>query len=114
MDPKTLVIYPLAPAFGAPSGAVFANGVPIQFPKGQAFEKAVLRDLGISNQSKDFYRPTPDEADEFNLPFTKSGNLARGTFPDSTKAGLLEIKSGSSTEINMSSDQLQVQRYFAE
>jgi hypothetical protein len=110
VDPKTFAIIPLAPAFGAPSGAIYANGVPIQFVRGQKFEAQILRQLGISDQAKQFFRPNADG--EYELPRTKTG-LYRGTFPDSMRAGLLEIKSGQ-TEISMNMPQIQVQRFIAE
>ncbi len=102
-------IFPLAPAFGAPAGAIFANGIPVQFTKGVNFESSVLRDLGIGQSSKDFFRP--DSSGNYNLPRTKSGSLYRGTFPDSTEADELEIKSGT-TEIT-ESPQISVQLWVA-
>ena len=110
VDPSTFAIFPLAPAFGAPSGAVFANGVPVQFPTGRAFEAQILRTLGISGGAKQFFRP--DAQGNYALPRTPSGRLFRGTFPDSMRAGLLEIKSGT-TKVTMNSPQLRVQRFFA-
>lgn len=109
VDPTTNVIIPFAPAFGAPSGAIYANGVPVQFVKGQKFEAQILRELGISDEAKSFFRP--DANGNYSLPRTKTG-LLRGTFPDSMRAGLLEIKSGS-TEITMKMPQIQVQRFIA-
>ncbi len=109
VDPKTGAIIPFAPAFGAPSGSIFANGIPIPFLRGQKFEAQMLRELGITQQAKDFFRPDADG--NYGLPRTKTG-LLRGTFPDSMRAGLLEIKSGSS-EITMKMPQIQVQRFIA-
>ena len=45
VDPKTLAILPFAPAYGAPSGAIYVNGV--WLPRGRAFEAQILRELGI-------------------------------------------------------------------
>lgn len=106
VDAKTGVIIPFAPAFGAPSGAIY---VLIQFVKGQKFEAQILRELGISGAAKDFFRP--DANGSYQLPRTKTG-LFRGTFPDSMRAGLLEIKSGGS-EITMKMPQIQIQRFIA-
>ena len=109
VDPMTGVIIPFAPAFGAPSGAIYANGVPVQFVRGQKFEAQILRALGISGEAKSFFRP--DANGNYQLPRTKTG-LFRGTFPDSMRAGLLEIKSGG-TEITMKMPQMQIQRFIA-
>ena len=110
VDLQTYTIIPIAPAFGAPSGAVFANGVPVQFPIGRAFEAQILRILGISGDAKSFFRP--DANGNYGLPRTASGRLYRGTFPDSMRGGLLEIKSGT-TEITMNMPQMKVQQFIA-
>jgi hypothetical protein len=104
------VILPFAPAFGAPRGAIFANGIPVQFSKGKTFEKSVLRALGISGESKSFFRP--DANGNYNLPRTKSGKIFRGTFPDSMRLGVLEIKSGTTT-IDANSPQIRIQMWVA-
>lgn len=104
------ILLPIAPAWGAPSGALFVGGVPVPFKTGRAFEQQVLRSLGIAGGSKSFYRP--DANGNYNLPRTRSGRLYRGTFPDSMRAGLLEIKSGTS-EIKLSSPQIRVQLWAA-
>ena len=104
------VILPFAPAFGAPRGAIFANGIPVQFTKGKAFEKSVLNALGISGERKSFFRP--DASGKYNLPRTKSGAIYRGTFPDSMRLGVLEIKSGTTT-ITANSPQIRIQMWVA-
>jgi hypothetical protein len=109
VDPQTFTILPFAPAFGAPGGAVYANGIPIPLAKGRAFESQILRELGISG-SKSFFRP--DKYGNYRLPRTRSGSLYRGTFPDSMRAGVLEIKSGT-TEISMSSPQIRTQLWVS-
>jgi len=106
------VILPISPAWGAPSGALFTGGVPPpQFARGRAFEAQVLRDLGISGDRKGLFRP--DGQGNYRLPRTKSGLLYRGVFPDSIRAGVLEIKSGT-TEINASSPQIRVMRWVSQ
>jgi hypothetical protein len=109
VDPGTFAIIPFAPAFGAPSGALFANGIPVPLAKGRAFETQILKELGITG-SKNFFRP--DKYGNYNLPRTRSGTLYRGTFPDSMRGGVLEIKSGT-TEISIGSPQIRLQLWVA-
>lgn len=104
------IILPFAPAFGAPSTAIYVNGVPIHLLRGRAFEAAMLRALGITGEAKSFFRP--DANGDYNLPRTRSGRFYRGTFPDSMRLGVLEIKSGT-TEIQLNSPQIRVQLWVA-
>jgi hypothetical protein len=110
-DGQILTVYAAFPAFGAPQGAIYVNGVPVpaQFLKGKAFERSVLRSLGISNEAKTLFRPGGNGA--WTLPRIKNGQF-KGTFPDSLRLGVLEIKSGT-TEISMSSPQIRVQLWVA-
>lgn len=104
------IILPFAPAFGAPSTAIYVNGVPIHLTRGRAFEAEVLRALGITGEAKTFFRP--DANGNYNLPRTRSGRLYRGTFPDSLRLGILEIKSGT-TQVRLSA-QISIQLWVAD
>lgn len=104
------IIFPFGPAFGAPTSAIYVNGVPIHLTRGKAFEAAVLRELGITHEAKSFFRPDADG--NYNLPRTRGGRLYRGTFPDSMRLGVLEIKSGT-TPITARAPQIRVQLWVA-
>lgn len=104
------IIFPFGPAFGAPTSAIYVNGIPIHLTRGKAFEAAVLRELGITHEAKTFFRPDADG--NYNLPRTRSGRFYRGTFPDSMRYDLLEIKSGT-TPIRVDSPQIRVQLWVA-
>ncbi|MEP9382450.1 hypothetical protein [Nocardioides sp. KR10-350] len=105
-------VVPLGPAFGAPKGALFANGVPIQFGRGNKFESDILKELGLDKFPKSLFRPANDDDLPSDYPFTKSGRLPRGSFPDSRFADILEIKSGT-TQINATDPQIRAELELA-
>lgn len=111
VTPAGLVV-PIVPAFGAPTGALFANGMPFQFPRGVNFEKGVLNDLGVSGLPKRFYRPPDDANLPANYPRTRILGKPRGSFPDSDKADVLEIKSGIS-KVSVRDPQIQAELELA-
>jgi len=112
VTPAGLVV-PIVPGLGAPTGALFANGVPIWLTRGNNFEKDVLRQLGLSGSPKMFYRPPDDENLPSDYPRTRILGMPRGTFPDSTKADVLEIKSGT-TEIGGKDPQIRAELELSE
>lgn len=62
-------IFPIAPAWGMPQGAVTAGGVqPPQFRTGRAFEARILRELGISGDRKSLSVLTPRASTTFRGP----------------------------------------------
>ncbi len=103
-------VVPIAPAFGAPAGVLYANGVPVQFTTGTKFESDVLGRLGVSGEAKQLWRPDPNG--NYTFPRIKGGKLYRGTYPDSRLAGVLEIKSGA-TSICATSTQIRLQQALA-
>lgn len=107
----TFALVPIAPAFGAPAGALYANGMPVQFKTGTQFESDVLGRLGITGEVKQLWRPDPNG--NYNFPRIRGGKLYRGTYPDSRLAGILEIKSGK-TSICATSTQIELQQALAD
>lgn len=81
-------------------------------PAATNFEKYLRTNLGVARFPKKLYRPPDDKNLPSNYPRTKGKGMPRGTFPDSDRAGVLEIKSGT-TKVGINDPQIRAELELA-